>query len=303
MAEDITDRWARLKIMEEEGVVADLGGQEDVAPPENIGLSLVGKILTIRSYNFEAMQRTLKQVWSLSRDVVFRKIENNFFMIQFFHWRDKEKVIDGAPWTFDNNILLLKEVQGNEQPDLIDIKHCPYWIRLYNLPLDSRTDNDVRRIGGMIGEVLEVEEDILGWEKSRRLKVLLDTTLPLRRIQRIRNKKGAITTVQIKYERLATFCFTCGLLGHTERDCHKDEKEDGGGEKQWGLWLKASPSKGNTQKKEEMERLRAARAIKFTHKPVNLYGKNLSSSTHGKEVYFAAKHSVVQPKSDGCPKW
>uniref|UniRef100_A0A803LNC7 Reverse transcriptase zinc-binding domain-containing protein n=1 Tax=Chenopodium quinoa TaxID=63459 RepID=A0A803LNC7_CHEQI len=156
-----------------------------------IALSIVAKLLTVRSYNFDAMQRTLKRIWALKHDVVFRKIENNLFIIQFIHWRDKEKVLDGAPWNFDNQLLLLGEIHGDEQPDSIELKFYPFWIRLYNLPLDSRSDTDIKTIADKIGAVLEVERDELGWDKSRRVRVLVDTSKPLRRIQKIRNKRGA----------------------------------------------------------------------------------------------------------------
>lgn len=45
-----------------------------------------------------------------------------------------------------------------------------------------------------------------------------------------------------KYERLPEFCFTCGLMSHTERFC-KNKLENISGEisKDWGSWLRAPP--------------------------------------------------------------
>uniref|UniRef100_A0A803LGE7 CCHC-type domain-containing protein n=1 Tax=Chenopodium quinoa TaxID=63459 RepID=A0A803LGE7_CHEQI len=179
-----------------------------------------------------------------------------------------EKVLDGAPWNFDNQLLLLKEIEGDEQPENIDLKFCPFWIRLYNLPFDSRSDDDVRKIIEKIGVVLEVENDELGWDKSRRARVLIDTTRPIRIIQKIRNKKGAVTSVQFKYERLSTFCFLCGILGHREKDCPNADEDTDVEEKQWGLWLRASPRKGHEKLKEEVDKLRQkSQSLVFTHKP------------------------------------
>ncbi|KAL2935841.1 Tetraacyldisaccharide 4'-kinase [Bienertia sinuspersici] len=127
---------------------------------DQTSLTLIGELLTVRSYNFEALQRTLKQ-------------------------RDREKVLDGAPWNFDNQLLFLKHVHGGEQPESIVLDKCPFWVRLYNFPLDSRTKGDVTIIARNMGEVLEVEEDDLGWDKSRRVRVLLDVTKPLRQSQKI----------------------------------------------------------------------------------------------------------------------
>uniref|UniRef100_A0A803MR74 CCHC-type domain-containing protein n=1 Tax=Chenopodium quinoa TaxID=63459 RepID=A0A803MR74_CHEQI len=257
MAEEITDQWAKLKITAEEEDIAEFCDVDSESHESKIALSLIGKLITVRSFNFEAFQNTMKQVWSL-----------------IFHWRDKENVLDGALWNFDNQLLLLKEIHGDEQPESIEIKHCPFWIRLYNLPLDSRSDEDVRKIAEEIGNVTTVESDELGWDKSRRVRVVVDITKPLRRIQKIRNKKGAITTVQFKYERLSTFCFLCGILGHTEKDCTNVEEDEECDEKPWGLWLRASPRKGRVRLKEEVSKLKSsAKTLNFTHKPRADVGK------------------------------
>ncbi|XP_021766647.1 uncharacterized protein LOC110731120 [Chenopodium quinoa] len=229
MAEELTEKWSSLKITYEEEEIAEFGDSSSNTQESKMAFSIVAKLLTVRSYNFEALQRTLKQIWALKRDVIFRKIENNLFIIQFFHWRDKEKVLDGAPWNFDNQLLLMGEIHGDEQPDSIELKFFPFWVRLYNLPLDCRSNNDIKTVAEKIGIVLKVEQDELGWDVSRRVRVLVDTSKPLLRIQKIRNKKGIVTVVQIKYERLSTFFFGCGILGHTEKDCPntvEDEDED-----------------------------------------------------------------------------
>ena len=51
--------------------------------------------------------------------------------------------------------------------------------------------------------------------------------------------------MDFKYEWLNTFCFICGLLGHTERNCHLlYEDVDGQVTKPYGSWMKAPTRKG-----------------------------------------------------------
>uniref|UniRef100_A0A803M810 CCHC-type domain-containing protein n=1 Tax=Chenopodium quinoa TaxID=63459 RepID=A0A803M810_CHEQI len=242
MAEELSKRWEKLRITNDEEDVAVLEKTDSDVTENNIDLTLVGKVLSMRPYNFEAMQNTLKK-------------------------RDREKILKGAPWIFDNNLVLLKEINGSEQPESIELKLCPFWIRLYNLPLDCRSNRDVKTIAEKVGYVMEIEDDWLGWDRSRRARVLVDTTKPIRRVQKIRDKEGQDTFVQFKYERLPNLCFTCGILGHTEKDCPNEDEGEEGEEKQWGMWLKASPRKGLSLRKEEIEKLQGGRKLVFTHKP------------------------------------
>ncbi|KAL2893945.1 SLAIN motif-containing protein 2, partial [Bienertia sinuspersici] len=53
----------------EEEEIADLGESQGGDSSQQSALTPVGKLLTVRSYNFEALQQTLKQVWSPSRGV------------------------------------------------------------------------------------------------------------------------------------------------------------------------------------------------------------------------------------------
>ena len=211
----------------------------------------MGKVQTIRNYNFEALKRTLNQIWTLSKEALFRRIENSLFVIQFATAKDKAKVMAGRPWTFDNHLVLLEEIDGSVQPSEISLTRCPFWLRLYNLPMDSRGETVVRAIGGGIGEVMEVESDGIAWDKSAQVKVNLDVSKPLRRIQQLKTRVGRLVVIEIKYERLPTFCYECGIIGHIETDCPIDGEEGHEEDKQWGVWLRASPRKGRMKMVEE----------------------------------------------------
>ncbi|XP_021767686.1 uncharacterized protein LOC110732082 [Chenopodium quinoa] len=97
--------------------------------------------------------------------------------------------------------------------------------RIKNLPFNCRSDDDVKEIVANWGEVIEVDEDILGLDRFRRVKVLLNVTKPLRRFQRIIDKGGRVVCVEFAYERLPFFCFACRVIGHAEKECEMVSEE------------------------------------------------------------------------------
>lgn len=193
MAEDLIGKCANLKLTDDEDQIVTLKGGEENFQQNDIELSIVGKVYSERPYNFDAFKRTMTLIWAVPKGMIFRAIENGYFVIQFANVRDREKVLDGSPWTFDQHLVLLSEIKGSVQPSAINITHCPFWLRMYNLPLDSRSEKDVRTIAGSMGEILEVETDEVLWDRSARVRVLLDITKPLRRLQRIKISRERLT--------------------------------------------------------------------------------------------------------------
>ncbi|XP_048504096.1 uncharacterized protein LOC125499392 [Beta vulgaris subsp. vulgaris] len=234
MADDIASRVSSLHITDAENEVLNLDSVEIHETNQNLELATVGKVLTARNFNFEALKRTFNQIWAISSAALFRPIENGLFVVQFTCRRDKEKVLHGRPWTFDQHLVMLQEMEDHVQPSNINLTRCPFWARLYNLPLGCRTEGHIRMVGGCLGEVMEVESDGVQWDTSARVRVLIDVTKPLRRVQRISVKKGVSALVEFKYERLPTFCYGCGLIGHIERDCSMVNEDDRIEGKQWG---------------------------------------------------------------------
>ncbi|XP_048502313.1 uncharacterized protein LOC125498299 [Beta vulgaris subsp. vulgaris] len=218
MAEEISEIVSRLRIDTEEADVLDV---EIINPnPENkISLLLLGRLLTERSFNVEAFKRTITTVWAPVHGVVIRVLCPNLFAFQFFHWRDMLKVLDGRPWCFDNMLVLLKEADGDEPPDQVTIYQSPFWIRLKILPFNMRSNEVIKALIGNMGEILELEEDVLGIGRYRRVKVMLDTRKPLRRFRKIKDRKGSEIQIDFAYERLPFFCLACGIMGHSEKDC------------------------------------------------------------------------------------
>lgn len=78
-----------------------------------------------------------------------------------------------------------------------------------------------RRLGASIGDVEDIDMPdgrVLGG-KFLRVKVRLDLSRPLQPHVYLQRKKEGLKRIEVRYERLPTFCFYCGVLGHDLKYC------------------------------------------------------------------------------------
>lgn len=266
MADDLALQCSSLRLADDEGGLIDLGGIDCEETNEKLSLLLVGRVCTERPYNIDAFKRTMLKVWAPTHNLVIMVIRPNLYAFQFFHWRVKEKVLEGGPWCWDNHLIVLKEVEGDEQPEDVELKFLPFRIRVLKLSFNCYSNAYVKALTKDIGDFLEIEDDVLGIDHYRCIRRLVDISKPLRRFQWIQDKKGREVKVEYKYERLPYFCFACGIIGHSECDCLALLEEDKKKKLGWGLHLQASPRKGHARNLEELSQITNARRQLFVTK-------------------------------------
>ncbi|GMP71721.1 hypothetical protein CsSME_00030018 [Camellia sinensis var. sinensis] len=248
MVDTIADLASRLTLTtdEQDTVVVDESLTTSVA--ERAGLGLVGKVLTTQPFNTEAMKSMLLQIWRPVQGMDFHVIGDNLFLFQFHHIADKRRVMLNGPWSFDKHLLLLNEVDVHLQPSEIRLSEIAFWIQVHNLPILSMTKEVGYLIGNKIGSTLDVEYGTGGLAVGRymRIRVTLNVAKPLCRGMKLAIHNRESVWVTFKYERLPNFCYFCGLLGHSEKECNTllSHPETGPGKAmQYGPWLRANVPK------------------------------------------------------------
>jgi hypothetical protein len=98
-----------LSLQEEEGFVFYFEeGEEDQV---DFRWSLVGRFLGDRSIHDNSMKVTMAEVWRPVKGVKIKEAKAGLFLFQFSHELDMENVLQGGPWTFNNQMLILERVQ------------------------------------------------------------------------------------------------------------------------------------------------------------------------------------------------
>jgi 14-3-3 protein epsilon len=153
-----------------------------------------------------------------------------------------EAVLNGGPWTFDNNMLILERVQLGMQIEQIPLTHVNMWVQVHDLPMGFMKEQVGTKLANYIGNFLEYDKNNNSsfWRQYMRIRVKIDVRSPLKRDAKVMNREGKWCTVKFRYEKLGTFCFVCGVMGHAENKCEiRFSMEQDDGTRGWSSEIRA----------------------------------------------------------------
>lgn len=87
-----------------------------------------------------------------------------------------------ATWNFDRKLVVLSDLDQDKSPNMVYLNCCPFWVRIYDLPLNLRVKRVAQTIADTIPQFMEWnknEENRLG--HFVRVWNLMDVIKSLRR--------------------------------------------------------------------------------------------------------------------------
>uniref|UniRef100_A0A803P703 Uncharacterized protein n=1 Tax=Cannabis sativa TaxID=3483 RepID=A0A803P703_CANSA len=129
-------------------------------------------------------------LWKPGKGMYVKILEQNWFLFQFYPEIDIQRVITGSPWT-SMIYRLVSKLKGLFVKQIITLE-C--------------FESDPNNFQGI-------------WREYLRVRVRLNVGKPLKRRMKFKKKNGDVFNANFKYERVPTFCFICGIMGHSERFC------------------------------------------------------------------------------------
>lgn len=170
MAEELEELWKKLSFTEEEIDDMELRSGSTKAIIAGGKMCAVLKVLTQRSISLEALRKNVRMMWKPKKGVQLSEIEEDIFLVEFGDEKDKGRVLDISPWSYEKQLVLIHEFEAELTPKEIELKWSPFWIQMFNLPLKSRIRETGVAIGSKLGEVLDVyvPESKVHWGKCLR---------------------------------------------------------------------------------------------------------------------------------------
>ncbi|KAM6568954.1 hypothetical protein CsatB_016939 [Cannabis sativa] len=245
---DLNEQYAQISLEdEEEGVL--LGGDDE---GEEIAFDdrwcLVGKFLTGRTLDFDAMRHMMASLWQPGKGVYIRELDTNRYLFQFYHELDVQAVVDGSPWTFNKCPLVFHRLRKGENPKVVLLHKMDFWVQIHDLKSGFMMEKVVRSAGEYVGGYIKSDPKNFNglWRDYLRVRATIDVNKPLKRRMKLCKENGEWIWANFKYEHLPTFCFVCGIIGHSERFCPKrfDQPIDQL-KKPYGIGMRAQMKKKN----------------------------------------------------------
>lgn len=163
-------------------------------------------------------------------------------LIEFEQRQDYEEVMDRCPWAIQGQCLSLKSWSGGMRIEDVDFMRTQVWVQIHGLKLDRRNDENAQLISQCIGEMVQIEQTMgpEGLDRSYlHMKMVIDARKPVKTGFWYAQQNGEHAWARIKYERLPEFCYGCGRIGHTEKNCNGElvRAEEDPREPMNGPWL------------------------------------------------------------------
>uniref|UniRef100_A0A803PHA9 Reverse transcriptase domain-containing protein n=1 Tax=Cannabis sativa TaxID=3483 RepID=A0A803PHA9_CANSA len=164
---DWMSQYAHIQLEEEEeGVLlSDEQVEDDQAFDDR--WCLVGKFLTNRSIDFDAMRHMMASLWQPGKGVYIKELDSNRYLFQFYHELDIETVIEGSPWTFNRMQLVFHRLKRGEDPRMVRLHELDMWVQLHDLKYGFMSDWVVRHAGNYIGKFVKSDsKNFIGKEEE-----------------------------------------------------------------------------------------------------------------------------------------
>lgn len=188
--------------------------------------TILARFYSLKFPNQVALFEDMGRAWRLRAEMSYKSLKDNLFIVTFNAEGDHKFVLQGGPWIHRGDALIVADFNGLLSPSMVPLESVPIWVRIYDLPLVMMNKARGELYGSKLGKVREVDVQQNGSNKHDffRIRVDLPVNRPLKRQIAIKIKiKGAeeIRRFNLRYERVPHFCFFCGFIGHSDKECEK----------------------------------------------------------------------------------
>ena len=199
-----------MKLQGEEEEDLDFSGEFEELVKEVRWLALF-RVHTTKPFSHAALFSALRNAWAAAKEVTFKVLEPNLFVVQLHCLGDWTRVMEGRPWLFRGAAIVMEEYDGFSNVKAYKLDRIPIWARFQGVAEGLMKKRELaEKVATEVGDLITVvvNEGKINSTLFLRTRVWLDLRKPLVRVVPITLKERMKYLVQ--YEKLPSFCFFCG---------------------------------------------------------------------------------------------
>lgn len=179
--DDLEILWEQLQLTGEEDLAIDIKEEKVEDAQRKVDLCLISKVRGDRVLGKNIIETTMAKIWRLSAKAQFREVGSDIFFISFATHANKQRVEDGYPWLFDNNLFVLENYDGYTQLRSMKFDKVAQWSQFHDLPLAGMNRTCGEKNRELLDKVEEVDVDDhdIGQSHFLRVMIKLDLKRPI----------------------------------------------------------------------------------------------------------------------------
>ncbi|KAJ0961230.1 hypothetical protein J5N97_000776 [Dioscorea zingiberensis] len=169
---------------------------------------------------FGIVKASLLGLWNELGTIHISDMPNGFLLIRCATAEARDHLLFGGPWTVHRVTLQLAPWQPNFEPAFTRLTKAVIWVQLHNFPVDLWDGDSLETHMASIGRLVKVDEYTASLSRTRYARACLEIDLayPLKPGFWLEDGDKRVF-VMVVYERVPTFCYTCGMVGHGASTC------------------------------------------------------------------------------------
>jgi hypothetical protein len=154
VAEELEQMWGNFSLSEKEGLEVEVPEEKFIEIVEKGRVCLVGRLMSERAISKDIIRKKLIRWWRPLGQLVFKVLGKNTFLLNFEYQEDKDRVMEGRPWTFEGSLFFVVDFDPNTDSMELNFNEAELWVRMFKLSLACMGREMGKRLGSVLGEVV-----------------------------------------------------------------------------------------------------------------------------------------------------
>ncbi|KAK9035110.1 hypothetical protein V6N11_077159 [Hibiscus sabdariffa] len=176
-----------------------------------------------RRVGYTTLYNRLVSIWKPASSIKLIDIENDYFLVKFSSRSDYIAALTDGPWTIFGHYITVESWSSDFDPSQTHPSRIMAWVRLPGLPITWYKRSLIEAIGSCIGSVVNIDYQTDYGRRGRfaHMAAKINLNQPLTSKIIINGR-----TQIVEYESLPVVCFNCGIYGHTNERCPKNQMHE-----------------------------------------------------------------------------